>query len=83
MVSGNSSKYYAAWLTIGGKCSVQFSTVNRALCNIHMVRKKGWGKDEVMWHKNLTETMYEICKLNFIDISLGYQEIESTFQTSC
>ena len=76
MVSGNSSKYYGAWPKFGGKCLVQHFTANRALCNIyHIVRKKGWGKDEVMWPKNLIETIDEICELNFLDVNLGYQEI--------
>ena len=84
VLSSNSSKYYAAWLKFCGKYLVQLFTVNRALCNIdHIVRKKkGRDKDKVMWHKNLTETMYEICELNFLDVNSGYQEIESTFPTS-
>ena len=59
---GNSSKYYAAWLTFGDKCLVQLLTVNRAL--------QSWGD---VTKKNLTETMYANCKLNFLDGNLGYQ----------
>ena len=73
------SKYYAAWLTFGGKCLVQLLTVNRALCNIdHIAREKREGKAEVMWLKNVTETMYAICELNF-DVNSGYREFNTHF----
>ena len=37
VVSGNSSKYYAARLTFDGKCLVQLFTVNEPLCNINHI----------------------------------------------